>query len=72
MRLISSVFLFLLDASLVRGITTDGISLLSKKSMRMFLETFAKNKKLDPLLPATWYKLKDNVLMDKVLSQTSL
>eukprot|EP00026_Physarum_polycephalum_P001037 Phypoly_transcript_01038.p1 GENE.Phypoly_transcript_01038~~Phypoly_transcript_01038.p1 ORF type:complete len:1240 (+),score=185.34 Phypoly_transcript_01038:28-3720(+) len=52
-------------ASTVRGITTDTISYWSTKSMRQFLETFAKKYKLDPLHPSTWNKLKHEVLLDK-------
>lgn len=37
------------------------------KHMRLYFETFAKNRGLDPLLPGSWYSLSSEASLQKVL-----
>ena len=45
------------DSSAVPGFTSHPLYHWNMKNMRLFLESFAKNRNMDPLSPETWYNL---------------
>jgi hypothetical protein len=52
----------------MNGFISHPVGHWSAKNMRVFLETFAKNRNMDPLLPETWYNItRDAVMQAKVL-----
>ena len=53
---------------LYKGFTAQQIGHWTLKNMRLWLEAFAKSRKLDPLLPETWYDIPfEDVASSKVL-----
>lgn len=47
--------------------TTQPLNHWTSKNMRLFLEKFAKDKKMDPLLPETWYSIRsEDIAKQKV------
>eukprot|EP00026_Physarum_polycephalum_P001524 Phypoly_transcript_01526.p1 GENE.Phypoly_transcript_01526~~Phypoly_transcript_01526.p1 ORF type:complete len:780 (-),score=98.01 Phypoly_transcript_01526:986-3034(-) len=48
---------FLSDSSQVAGFKSQPLGHWTKKTMRNFMEKFAKLWKMDPLVPDTWYRL---------------
>ena len=48
-----------------RGFTAQPMGYWTAKNMRLFLERFAKDRHMDPLLAETWYNLSSSLIREE-------
>ena len=59
-------FCFLLETSQAKGFTTQSKGHWTPRNMRLFMEKFAKNRNMDPLLSGTWHNSLKTFAQSKV------